>query len=93
MVVGNTLFGHKWKIPSEKQSNVTHGEGEDKNYYNFINFDADTKPTTCRICQMLKNIYIYIYIYAHSLKLTTERVIKTKEEDAVITHASDSTRR
>ena len=36
MVVGNTMFGRKWKIPKEE-----HCESEDEE----STFDADTLPT------------------------------------------------
>ena len=78
MVVGNTMFGRKWKIPKEE-----HCESEDEE----STFDADTLPTQKTIRTMLEKLQVY------SLKLVGNRVIEANSEGATITHATDSTTR
>ena len=78
MVVGNVLFGRKWKLPS-----VEHSEKGDQE----STFDADTLPTARNIREMLNKVE------ALSLKQVGDRVIEADSEGATITHATDATTR
>ena len=78
MVVGNTLFGRKWKIPLEE-----NGDDDDQE----SSFDADTLPTVKNIREMSKKIGV------QAIKLVGDRVMEAKAEGATITHATDSTTR
>ena len=66
-VVGNTLFGTKWKVPRELDKdhyNIDNNEMEDES-----GFDTDTLPTRKKMQEMLKKIEAY------SLKQVGEEVL------------------
>ena len=80
MVVGNILFGRKWKLQPETNSDFYNEDQE-------LTFDADTLPTNRNIREMLYNIQ------AFSMKKVGDRIIEANSEGASITHATDDTTR
>ena len=84
-VVGNTLFGTKWKLPRELDKD--HYDTESNEMEDESEFDADTLPTHKNMRKMLKKIEVY------SLKQVGELVLDGKSGGALLKHATDSTTR
>ena len=82
-VVGNTLFGKKWKLP--RKLDKDHYDIDSNKMKNGSEFDADTLPTRKNMLKMLKKLETY------SLKQVREQVLDAKKGGALLTHAADST--
>ena len=82
-VVGNTLFGTKWKLIRKLDKDcydIDGNEMEDES-----EFDADRLPIHNDMWKMLK------VLEAYSLREVGERVLDAKSGVALLTHSTDST--